>query len=114
MNENEEFFLGDIEEQSEFFLGDNDSSEIEINQEAQEDAEDYKELLSVYETLKIADHPRCKGDSASLQDMFEEYFKDNPDIFIVAGSDYFKPLSESQFSAFETKCDKFVAIAHKH
>lgn len=114
MNENEEFFLGDIEEQSEFFLGDNDSSEIEINQEAQEDAEDYKELLSVYETLKIADHPRCKGDSASLQDMFEEYFKDNPDIFIVAGSDYFKPLSESQFSAFETKCDKLVAIAHKH
>ena len=111
MNDNEEFFLGDIEEQSEFFLGDNDSSEIEINQE---DAEDYKELLSVYETLKIADHPRCKGDSASLQDMFEEYFKDNPDIFIVAGSDYFKPLSESQFSAFETKCDKLVAIAHKH
>lgn len=114
MNENEEFFLGDIEEQQEFFLGDNDSSEIETNQESQEDTEDYKELLSVFETLKIAEHPRCKGDSASLQDMFEEYFKDNPDIFIVAGSDYFKPLSESQFSAFEVKCDKLVAIAHKY
>lgn len=114
MNDSEEYFLGDSEDPTEFFLGDVSSQNETTSNERLEDSQEYQELLSVYEGLKIADHPRCKGDSSSLQDMFQEYFKDNPDIFIIAGSDYYKPLNESEYLLFEEKCDRLINTAHKY
>lgn len=120
MSDTEEFFLGDSEDSSEFFLGDigeefflgAPSQNIEDENLIKED-KDYQELLSVYELLKIADHPPCKGDSTSLQEMFFGYFKENPEIFVAVGTDYFQTLTEDEFNLFEKRCSKLIGIAHK-
>lgn len=115
MATDDEFYLGEASENTEFFLGDsteefylgNESAnnQEEVKQNASVDDKAYQELLDTYEILKI--------DLKPYKVEFEEYFKDNPEIFKVAGTKYFKTLSEKEFKSFELKCDKLVAIAHK-
>lgn len=111
MNTEEEFYLGNSYDDSEFFLG-NSAEDFYLgntaapsDEPASDGDEDYQELLEIYELLKIGAKP--------FKVEFEEYFKDNPEIFKVADTSYFKTLSENEYKAFEKKCDKLVAIAHK-
>lgn len=111
MNTEEEFYLGNSSDDSEFFLGNSDDdyyigdTTIANNEPASDDDKAYQELLEIYELLKIGSKP--------YKVEFEEYFKDNPEIFKVADTKYFKTLSENEYKSFENKCDKLVAIAHK-
>lgn len=112
MNTEEEFYLGNSYDDSEFFLG-NSAEDFYLgntaapsDEPASDGDEDYQELLEIYELLKIGAKP--------FKVEFEEYFKDNPEIFKVADTSYFKTLSENEYKAFEKKCDKFVGIAHKN
>ena len=112
MNTEEEFYLGNSYDDSEFFLGNSAEDFYLGNTAAPSDEpvsdgdEDYQELLEIYELLKIGAKP--------FKVEFEEYFKDNPEIFKVADTSYFKTLSENEYKAFEKKCDKLVGIAHKN
>ena len=99
-SEDAEFFLGNLSE--EFYLGDTPSANSETDSD---DDKSYQELLEIYELLKI--------DAKPYKVEFEEFFKDNPEIFKVADAEYFKTLSEDEYKKFENKCDKIVAIAHK-
>ncbi|MCI7798757.1 MAG: hypothetical protein MR555_03490 [Spirochaetia bacterium] len=111
MNTEEEFYLGNSSDDSEFFMGNSDDdfylgdTTIANNEPASDDDKAYQELLEIYELLKIGSKP--------YKVEFEEYFKDNPEIFKVADTKYFKTLSENEYKSFENKCDKLVAIAHK-
>lgn len=111
MNTEEEFYLGNSSDDSEFFLGNSDDdfyigdTTIANNEPASDDDKAYQELLEIYDLLKIGSKP--------YKVEFEEYFKDNPEIFKVADTKYFKTLSENEYKSFENKCDKLVAIAHK-
>ena len=112
MNKEEEFYLGNSSDDSEFFLG-NSAEDFYLgntaatsDEPASDGDEDYQELLEIYELLKIGAKP--------FKVEFEEYFKDNPEIFKVADTSYFKTLSENEYKAFEKKCDKLVGIAHKN
>lgn len=112
MNTEEEFYLGNSSDDSEFFLG-NSAEDFYLgntaatsDEPASDGDEDYQELLEIYELLKIGAKP--------FKVEFEEYFKDNPEIFKVADTSYFKTLSEKEYKAFEKKCDKLVGIAHKN
>ena len=112
MNTEEEFYLGNSSDDSEFFLG-NSAEDFYLgntaatsDEPASDGDEDYQELLEIYELLKIGAKP--------FKVEFEEYFKDNPEIFKVADTSYFKTLSENEYKAFEKKCDKLVGIAHKN
>lgn len=112
MNTEEEFYLGNSYDDSEFFLG-NSAEDFYLgntaapsDEPASDGDEDYQELLEIYELLKIGAKP--------FKVEFEEYFKDNPEIFKVADTSYFKTLSENEYKAFEKKCDKLVGIAHKN
>lgn len=112
MNTEEEFYLGNSSDDSEFFLG-NSAEDFYLgntaatsDEPASDGYEDYQELLEIYELLKIGAKP--------FKVEFEEYFKDNPEIFKVADTSYFKTLSENEYKAFEKKCDKLVGIAHKN
>ena len=112
MNTEEEFYLGNSSDDSEFFLGNSaedfylGNSAATSDEPASDGDEDYQELLEIYELLKIGAKP--------FKVEFEEYFKDNPEIFKVADTSYFKTLSENEYKAFEKKCDKLVGIAHKN
>ena len=112
MNTEEEFYLGNSSDDSEFFLGNSTedfylgNTAVTNDQPASDGDEDYQELLEIYELLKIGAKP--------FKVEFEEYFKDNPEIFKVADTSYFKTLSENEYKAFEKKCDKLVGIAHKN
>lgn len=112
MNKEEEFYLGNSSDDSEFFLGNSTENFYLGNTAATNDEpasdgdEDYQELLEIYELLKIGAKP--------FKIEFEEYFKDNPEIFKIADTSYFKTLSENEYKAFEKKCDKLVGIAHKN
>lgn len=112
MNTEEEFYLGNSYDDSEFFLGNSaedfylGNSAATSDEPASDGDEDYQELLEIYELLKIGAKP--------FKVEFEEYFKDNPEIFKVADTSYFKTLSENEYKAFEKKCDKLVGIAHKN
>lgn len=112
MNTEEEFYLGNSSDNSEFFLGNSaedfylGNSAATSDEPASDGDEDYQELLEIYELLKIGAKP--------FKVEFEEYFKDNPEIFKVADTSYFKTLSENEYKAFEKKCDKLVGIAHKN
>ena len=112
MSTEEEFYLGNSYDDSEFFLG-NSAEDFYLgntaapsDEPASDGDEDYQELLEIYELLKIGAKP--------FKVEFEEYFKDNPEIFKVADTSYFKTLSENEYKAFEKKCDKLVGIAHKN
>lgn len=112
MNTEEEFYLGNSYDDSEFFLG-NSAEDFYLgntaapsDEPASDGDEDYQELFEIYELLKIGAKP--------FKVEFEEYFKDNPEIFKVADTSYFKTLSENEYKAFEKKCDKLVGIAHKN
>ena len=111
MNTEEEFYLGNTSEDIEFFLG-NSIEEVylgnnSINSEDSDEEKDksYQELLEIYELLKI--------DAKPYNVEFEEFFKDNPEIFKVADVKYFQMLSADEYKSFEKKCEKLVAIAHK-
>ena len=112
MNTEEEFYLGNSSDDSEFFLGNSTedfylgNTAVTNDEPASDGDEDYQELLEIYELLKIGAKP--------FKVEFEEYFKDNPEIFKVADTSYFKTLSENEYKAFEKKCDKLVGIAHKN
>ena len=134
--EDEDFFLGDSLDSLELFLGDSTSDEDsfqnsnenaihqnEINKTTQEnsspvndsnrfnsskendDEKTFDEVVKIYEILKIEEKP-FKTD-------FEEYFKNNPEIFTVVGSQYYMPLSKKQFESFEKKRNALIACAHK-
>lgn len=112
MNTEEEFYLGNSSDDSEFFLGNSaedfylGNTAVTNDEPASDGDDDYQELLEIYELLKIGAKP--------FKVEFEEYFKDNPEIFKVADTSYFKTLSENEYKAFEKKCDKLVGIAHKN
>ena len=112
MNTEEEFYLGNSSDDSEFFLGNSTedfylgNTAVTNDEPASDGDEDYQELLEIYELLKIGAKP--------FKVECEEYFKDNPEIFKVADTSYFKTLSENEYKAFEKKCDKLVGIAHKN
>ena len=112
MNTEEDFYLGNSSDDSEFFLGNSTedfylgNTAVTNDEPASDGDEDYQELLEIYELLKIGAKP--------FKVEFEEYFKDNPEIFKVADTSYFKTLSENEYKAFEKKCDKLVGIAHKN
>ena len=112
MNTEEEFYLGNSSDDSEFCLGNSTedfylgNTAVTNDEPASDGDEDYQELLEIYELLKIGAKP--------FKVEFEEYFKDNPEIFKVADTSYFKTLSENEYKAFEKKCDKLVGIAHKN
>lgn len=112
MNTEEEFYLGNSSDDSEFFLGNSTedfylgNTAVTNDEPASDGDDDYQELLEIYELLKIGAKP--------FKVEFEEYFKDNPEIFKVADTSYFKTLSENEYKAFEKKCDKLVGIAHKN
>ena len=82
-SEDAEFFLGNLSE--EFYLGDTPSANSETDSD---DDKSYQELLEIYELLKI--------DAKPYKVEFEEFFKDNPEIFKVADAEYFKTLSDSE------------------
>ena len=111
MNTEEEFYLGNSSDAIDFFLGNSvddfylGDTTIANNELVSDDDKAYQELLEIYELLKISSKP--------YKVEFEEYFKDNPEIFKVADTKYFKTLSENEYKSFENKCDKLVAIAHK-
>lgn len=111
MNTEEEFYLGNSSDDIEFFLGNSvddfylGDTTIANNEPVSDDDKAYQELLEIYELLKISSKP--------YKVEFEEYLKDNPEIFKVADTKYFKTLSENEYKSFENKCDKLVAIAHK-
>ena len=112
MSTEEEFYLGNSTEDNEFFLGDTTEdfylgdTSVSTEEPASDEDKSYQELLEIYELLKIGAKP--------FKVEFEEYFKDNPEIFKVADTSYFKTLSEKEYKAFEKKCDKLVGIAHKN
>ena len=116
--EDEYLFLADSDESSEIFLADaqdNDapsefnvipvSADTNSHIEEKSPKTDFSELEEVYAVLKIADRPTNVG--------FKEYFKSNPDIFKVAGTDYYKSLSAKQYEAFERKCTALSEAANK-
>lgn len=105
MNTEEEFYLGDNVDDFDFYLGDSIEDVEEDKKDVTEIDASYKELLDVYELLKIQEKPYEVG--------YEEYFKDNPEIFKFAGVQYFKPLSSEEYENFEKKCERLIAIAHK-
>lgn len=117
-SEDEELFLADIEESSDIFLADvqednipeasanfsaNESSNTQACGENHEN--DFSELEQTYAVLKIGEKP-SKLD-------FKEYFKSNPEIFKVAGTNYYKSLSPKQYEAFEEKCTRLSKTANK-
>lgn len=90
-------------EDEELFLAENESSNFQAHEKNLE--HDFSELEQVFAILKIKDKPN------SIE--FEEYFKSNPEIFKVAGTDYYKSLSAEQYEAFEKKCTRLSKAANK-
>lgn len=115
MDLEDDFFLGEAET-SDFFLG-NPDDDVFLGNESKtpktlnsekgtsSEKKDFSELFSSYNLLKIAEKP-ARVD-------FEEFFKNNPEIFKFAGTDYFKSLSENEFKTFEKKCDYLISLAHE-
>ena len=115
MDLEDDFFLGETET-SDFFLG-NPDDDVFLGNESKtpktlnsekgtsSEKKDFSELFSSYNLLKIAEKP-ARVD-------FEEFFKNNPEIFKFAGTDYFKSLSENEFKSFEKKCDYLISLAHE-
>lgn len=106
----EEFFLGDSLDSPEFFLGDagNTAEEIAVEEESKnspEDSQKYEELVEIYNILQLDEKPPKVS--------FDEYFKSNADIFVVAGKNYYETMSTQEFADFDAKCDELVAVAHK-
>lgn len=117
-SDDEELFLADIEDSSDIFLADvqeDDNSETSANFSVNENSNsqargenqenDFSELEQVYAVLKIESKP----DNVD----FKEYFKSNPEIFKIAGTDYYKSLSTEQYEAFEKKCTRLSEAANK-
>lgn len=117
-SEDEALFLAEIEDSSELFLADihedtisqisssipaNENSNAQTYEKSLEN--DFSELEQTYAVLKIKDKPANVG--------FKEYFKSNPEIFKVAGTDYYKSLSAEQYEAFEKKCTQLSKAANK-
>lgn len=113
MKDEEEFFLGESELDTDFFLGDDqeevylgDSSSHEnIQIETEKKDSSFTELLEIFELLKIREKP--------FNTEFFEYFKDNPEIFKVANTDYFKILTPEEIKNFEEKCNRLIGVSHK-
>ena len=114
MDFEEELFLANAEDSQVFFLADDENSSednerktgfSEAKKEKQNPASNSSEIDEVYSLLKISEKPE-KVD-------FKEYFKSNPEIFILAGVDYYQTLSEEQFALFEAKCDKLTRLANE-
>lgn len=86
MSTEEEFYLGNSTEDNEFFLGDTTEdfylgdTSVSTEEPASDEDKSYQELLDIYELLKIGAKP--------YKVEFEEYFKDNPEIFKVADTKY--------------------------
>ncbi len=121
MDLEDDFFLGEIEI-SDFFLGNPDeevflgnesdsTKKLNSEEDSKSKEEDFSELYKSYNLLKIEDRPKIKG--KEVKDIFEEYFKNNPEIFKFVGTDYFKSLSETEFKHFEKKCDYLISLAHE-
>src|SRR5574344_447408 len=82
MDLDEEIFLADTTDSSDIFFAEDDE---------------------IYNLLKISEkHERID---------FKEYFKSNPEIFKIAGVDYYKTLSSEQYAQFENKCEKIISQA---
>lgn len=108
MNLDEEIFLADNNDSSEIFLADNPSSIYKStpkNLPAEQNTgnENSYEVDKIYTILKISEKPE-KVD-------FKEYFKSNPEIFKIAGVDYYKTLTSEQYLQFENKCEKLISQA---
>ena len=117
-SEDEALFLAEIEDSSELFLADiqEDSiSQISSSIPANENSNfqtyeknlenDFAELEQAYADLKIKDKPN------DIE--FKEYFRSNPEIFRVAGTDYYKSLSAEQYEALEKKHTRLSKAANK-
>lgn len=103
MNLDEEIFLADNNDSSEIFLADNLPSFYESKSKISPDEQNSYEVDKIYTILKISEKPE-KVD-------FKEYFKSNPEIFKIAGVDYYKTLTSEQYLQFENKCEKLISQA---
>lgn len=101
MDLDEEIFLADTTDSSDIFFAEDDST---ISKEIKENiTEDSSEVDEIYNLLKISEKPERID--------FKEYFKSNPEIFKIAGVDYYKTLSSEQYAQFENKCEKIISQA---
>lgn len=117
-SEDEELFLAEIEDSSELFLADiqennipkisasfSDTKNNNSQTYEQSPENDFSELEQTYAVLKIKDKPTNVD--------FKEYFKSNPEIFKIAGTDYYNSLSEEQYEALEKKHTRLSKAANK-
>lgn len=103
MSLEEELFLADSNDSGEIFLA--DSTPAISHEAGKEEIIESNEVEEIYTLLRIAEKPE-KLD-------FKEYFKSNPEIFKIAGVDYYKPLSQPQYETFEKKCSNLILQANK-
>lgn len=101
MDLDEEIFLADTTDSSDIFLAEDSSI---VSKEIKETVtEDSSEVDEIYNLLKISEKPERVD--------FKEYFKSNPEIFKIAGVDYYKTLTPEQYSQFENKCETIISKA---
>ena len=97
----EEIFLADTNDASDIFLA--DGVNVSTEKLENKDIKETNEIDEIYSLLKISEKPERID--------FKEYFKSNPDIFKLAGVDYYKTLTSEQFLIFEKKCEQLISQA---
>ena len=101
MDFEEEIFLADNNDSSDIFFAEDDPI---VSKEVKETVnEEFSEVDEIYNLLKISEKPERVD--------FKEYFKSNPEIFRIAGVDYYKTLTPEQYAQFENKCESIISKA---
>lgn len=101
MDFEEEIFLADNNDSSDIFFA--EDAPI-VSKEVKETVnEEFSEVDEIYNLLKISEKPERVD--------FKEYFKSNPEIFKIAGVDYYKTLTPEQYAQFENKCESIISKA---
>ena len=101
MDFEEEIFLADNNDSSDIFFA--EDAPI-VSKEVKETVnEEFSEVDEIYNLLKISEKPERVD--------FKEYFKSNPEIFKIAGVDYYKTLTPEKYAQFENKCESIISKA---
>ena len=101
MDFEEEIFLADNNDSSDIFFA--EDAPI-VSKEVKETVnEEFSEVDEIYNILKISEKPERVD--------FKEYFKSNPEIFRIAGVDYYKTLTPEKYAQFENKCESIISKA---
>ena len=101
MDFEEEIFLADNNDSSDIFFA--EDAPI-VSKEVKETVnEEFSEVDEIYNILKISEKPERVD--------FKEYFKSNPEIFKIAGVDYYKTLTPEKYAQFENKCESIISKA---